>query len=218
MQEGTMNNKQTWNSLEISKLVISVLTPLLLFWLGYLVSDSTKQTERALKEIEQTKESQRNNQLAIQSLAKRIYERRSRAELLASSLKRNVSLDEIQKRKEQYDEAYFSWNRDHQANLLLVRGVLGEKQYSDFEAMIEFHLVGKVFFPLDSCLTKAYDHRLVTKNSAKEILSNCNASVLLQQALDCGYALTDELYKLTEQMGRQQRDRASSIVSQRCPA
>jgi len=154
-----------------------------------------------IKEIEQTKEEQRNNQLAVQNLAKRIYERRSRAELLASSLKRDVSEDEIIKRKSQYDEAYFKWNRDHQANLLLVRTVLGEKQYSDFEAMIEFHLVGKVFAPLDSCLTKAYDKRIKTGGGAKEILSSCNSKTLLQQALDCGYALTDELFKLTEKEG-----------------
>jgi len=212
-----MSNEKVWNSLEISKIIIAVLTPLLLFWLGYLVSDSTKQTERALKEIEQTKEEQRNNQLAVQNLAKRIYERRSRAELLASSLKRDVSEDEIIKRKSQYDEAYFKWNRDHQANLLLVRTVLGEKQYSDFEAMIEFHLVGKVFAPLDSCLTKAYDKRIKTGGGAKEILSSCNSKTLLQQALDCGYALTDELFKLTEKEGGNQRHEASSIVSQRCP-
>jgi hypothetical protein len=212
-----MESKKTWNSLEITKLVVSILTPLLLFWIGYLVSDATRQSERALKEIEQTKELRRNNQLAVQNLAKRIYERRSRAELLASSLKRNVSLDEIKKRKSQYDEAYFAWNRDHQANLLLVRSVLGEKQYSDFESMIEFYLVGKIFAPLDNCLTKAYDFRVLNGGSGKEILSSCKASELIQQALDCGYALTDELYKLTEQKGEGQRDKATSIVLQRCP-
>ncbi len=212
-----MSNKNAWNSLEVAKLAISVLTPLLLFWLGYLVSDSTKQTERALKEIEEIREVQKNNQLAVQNLAKRIYERRSRAELLASSIKRNVSKDEIIKRKEQYDEAYFQWNRDHQANLLLVRSVLGEKRYSDFESMIEFLLVGKVFAPLDACLTKAYDYRITQEKSGEAILMECSVSTLLQQALDCGYALTDELFKLTEQNGRIERVEASSIVAQRCP-
>lgn len=212
-----MSDEKIWNSLDVTKLIVSVLTPLLLFWLGYLVSDATKQTDRTLKEIEQIREDQRNNQLAVQNLAKRIYERRSRAELLASSINRNVSLDEIIKRKSQYDEAYFQWNKDHQANLLLVRSVLGEKQYSDFESMIEFHLVGKIFAPLDGCLTRAYDHRLKNDSSGKEILSSCKVSMLLQQALDCGYALTDELFKLTEQSEERQRIRASSIVTQRCP-
>lgn len=194
-----------------------MLTPILLFWLGFLVTDSTRQNERALKEIEQLKEIQRTNQLAVQNLAKSIYERRSRAELLASSLVRNVSIDEITARKFLYDEAYFNWNKDHQANLLLVRSVLGEKQYSDFEALIEFHLVRKIFSPLDSCLTQAYDHRLTTDDTGKGVVAECGASRLLRQALDCGYALTDELYKLTEQVSDAQRDLSSSIVLQRCP-
>lgn len=212
-----MSVENKWNSLEVVKLFISVLTPLLLFWLGILVSNSAKQTERAFKEIEQAKEIQRVNQLAVQNLAKSIYERRARAELLASSLKRNISIEEIKIRKAQYDEAYFFWNKDHQANLLLVRGVLGEKQYSDFESLIEFHMVGKIFSPLDTCLTKAYDNRLANQQSSSTILSECKVSNLLQQALDCGYALTDELFKLTEKNEDVQRIQATSIVSQRCP-
>ncbi len=212
-----MSTDSQWTSLEVTRLLVSVLTPLLLFWLGMLVSESAQRTERALKEIERTREVQRVNQLAVQNLAKRIYERRSRAELLSSSLKRNVALEEIKQRKAQYDEAYFAWNRDHQANLLLVRTVLGEEEYSDFESLIEFHLVGNIFFPLDVCLTQAHDYRLTTGESGKDILSGCDSSGLLQQALDCGYALTDELFKLTEHSGDRQRRTATSIVAQRCP-
>lgn len=213
-----MSNLKVWNSLEVVKLLVSVLTPILLLWLGMLISDSTQKAEQAIRESEKLSEIQRINELAVQNLSKRIYERRSRAELLASSIKRNVSLKEIVERKTKYDEAYFQWNKDHQANLLLVRSVLGEQQYSDFESMIEFHLVGNIFKPLDNCLTKAYDYRLTTKISGKEILSTCNASDLLQQALDCGYALTDELFKLTNEKGSIQRAQSSSIVMQMCPS
>ena len=211
-----MNVEKVWNSLEVTKLFVSVLTPVLLLWLGMLVSNSAQRTEQAIKEVEQEKETQRINQLAVQSLAKSIYARRSRAELLVSSLKRNVSLEEAVERKTKYDEAYFQWNKDHQANLLLVRSVLEEEEYSDFESMIEFHLVGKVFGPLDNCLTKAYDHRVKTGKSGREILSTCNAAELLQQALDCGYALTDELFKLTSKNGQTQRGQSSSLVGGAC--
>jgi len=212
-----MSDRKVWNSLEVTKLLVSVLTPILLLWLGVLVTNSTQRTEQVIKETEQAKETQRVNQLVVQNLAKRIYERRSRAELLASSLKRNVSLEETIERKTKYDEAYFQWNKDHQANLLLVRSVLKEEEYSDFESLIEFHLVGKVFGPLDNCLTKAYDHRVKTGKSGKEMLSACGATALLQQALDCGYALTDELFKLTTENGHTQRNQSSSIVQQGCP-
>ncbi|AZZ98793.1 hypothetical protein [Pseudoalteromonas sp. R3] len=213
-----MNERKVWTSLEIVKLVVSVLTPLLLLWLGMIVNVSIQETEHAIRKAEEAREIQRINQLAIQSLAKRVYERRSRAELLASSLKRNVSLEETIERKTNYDDAYFQWNKDHQANLLLVRSVLGSQQYSEFESMIEFYLVRKIFSPLDRCLTKAYDYRMTTGNSGKGILLDCNANELLQQALDCGYALTDELFKLTERNGSNQRAVSSNVIKQRCSA
>lgn len=53
--------------------------------------------------------------------------------MLAASLRRNVSLPEIVERKKLYDDAYFKWNTNHQANLLMIRQLRDEKVYSDFE-------------------------------------------------------------------------------------
>ena len=47
-QEKCMSGEKVWNSLDVTKLIVSVLTPSLLFWLGYLVSDATKQTDRKI--------------------------------------------------------------------------------------------------------------------------------------------------------------------------
>ncbi len=212
-----MSNNSKWNTLEVAKLGVAILTPVLLFWLGVIVSNSAQETERAFTALEKEKEQIRINQLAIQNFSKAIYERRARAELLASSIKRNVSIEEIKYRKTLYDEAFFNWNANHQSNLLLVRKVLGDKEYSEFESMIEFHLVTKIFTPLDSCLTKAYDFRVKEGKNGKAIYANCKGSTLLQQALDCGYALTDELYKLTYKQSDGERESAASIVLQRCP-
>lgn len=212
-----MSNSSKWNSLEVAKLGVAILTPALLFWLGVMVSNSAQETERTFKALEKEKEQIHINQLAIQNFSKSIYERRARAELLASSIKRNVSIEEIKYRKKLYDEAYFNWNANHQSNLLLVRKVLGDKEYSEFESMIEFHLVTKIFAPLDSCLTKAYDFRIKENKSGKATYGDCNGSDLLQQALDCGYALTDELYKLTYKQQDGERESAVSIVRQMCP-
>lgn len=212
-----MSNNNKWNSLEVAKLSVAILTPILLFWLGVMVSNSVQETERAFKALEKEKEQIRINQLAIQNFSKAIYERRARAELLASSIKRNVSIEEIKYRKKLYDEAYFHWNSNHQSNLLLVRKVLGDKEYSEFESLIEFHLVTNIFTPLDSCLTKAYDYRIKENKSGKGVYAECKGSDFLQQALDCGYALTDELYKLTYKKHNIERESAASIVRQRCP-
>jgi len=201
-----MSNSSKWNSLEVAKLGIATLTPVLLLWLGVMVSNSAQEMEQI-----------RINQLAIQNFSKAIYARRARAALLASSIKRNILMDEIKYRKTLYDEAYFNWNANHQSNLLLVRKVLGNKEYTEFELMIEFHLVSKIFTPLDSCLTKAYDFRVKEGKSGKATYTSCNGPALLQQALDCGYALTDELYKLTYKQHDGDLELATSIVRQRCP-
>jgi len=75
------------------KLGVAVLTPVLLFWLGVVMSTSAHERDLVFKAVE--KEQVRINQLVIQNFSKAIYERRARAELLSSSIKRNVSLEEI---------------------------------------------------------------------------------------------------------------------------
>ncbi len=51
-----MRKESDWSSINIVKLCISILTPLLLFWLGVIVSESAQQTERSLKALEQERE------------------------------------------------------------------------------------------------------------------------------------------------------------------
>lgn len=140
-----MSDQKIWNSLEVVKLLVSVLTPVLLLWLGMLISNSTQRTEQAIRESdriraqeiresdqvraqairkaeqvrtlairesERVRDTRRINQLAVQNLSKRIYERRSRAELLASSLKRNISLEETIARKKNMTKHIFNGTRN----------------------------------------------------------------------------------------------------------
>lgn len=213
--------KTPWNSLEIAKLAVGLLTPLLLFWIGYVASDSLRTTEDSRKQLEAQRQLAETRRAAIQTLSRFIYERRVRAELLASALRRNAakpvaaSVDELVKRKQLYDEAYVAWNANHQANLFLVRQVLGAKDYSDFESVVEFRLVKRVFAPLDACLTRAYD-RAIRGGDPRPELETCRTPELLQRALDCGYAITDELFKLAGAGG--DAGQARSIVNERCPA
>lgn len=151
---------------------------------------------------------------AVQSFSLYVYERRARAEMLASSFRRNAPLDEVKVRKRLYDDAYVNWNSHHQSNLFLIRDVLESDQYTLFESSVEFVLVGRVFRPLDACLTKAYDARL-RNGDAQAIMEDCEGRRLLQEALDCGYAITDELYKLSG--GVTDQSQAAAEISARCP-
>lgn len=212
-----MNNKTKtpWTSLEITKVVLGAITPLAIFVLGLAVTQSTRSSDDALRQAETNRIRAEQRQNAVQSLSRFIYERRARSEMLASALRRNVSLDEIVERKKLYDDAYVRWNTNHQANLLLVRQLLGEKQYSDFEALLEFQLVGNIFAPLDQCLTAAYDRRLGGVPGGA-LLEQCSARQLIQRALDCGYALTDELFKLSDTDTETSRVVASQVIADRC--
>lgn len=226
------NNKSPWNSLEVAKLLVAFLTPLLLALIAYLVNQSFRTAEETRKQQEVDRQLSETRRMAIQNLSRFIYERRIRAELLASALRRNAekpvpaSMEELIKRKSSYDEAYANWGANHQANLLLVRQVLGANEYSEFERLLEFRLVRGIFAPLDACLTRGYD-RAIRGGDPNSELKNCHVRDLLQRALDCGYAITDILFKLAS-AGKDQQiadkpvsvliqpaDRA--IVNERCP-
>ncbi len=224
-------SKSPWNSLEVAKLLTSLLVPLALVVIGYLInsgfrsadvarSEAIRQSEKLQKELEGARQTALTRQAAVGNFSRFIYERRVRSELLHSALRRhadaptNDSKIELIERKRLYDEAYVNWNASHQENLLLVRQILGATSYSNFESMVEFRLVAKTFSPIDSCLTKAYDIAIRGKDP-RPSLTECRASELIQRALDCGYAITDELFKLSGPNAKPEE--AKSIVERRCP-
>ena len=223
--------KSPWNSLEVAKLAVGLLMPLALVAIGYVINsgfrsadearaEASRQAEKSQKELEDARQLAQTRQAAVGNFSRFIYERRVRSELLHSALRRHGdfptedSKKEVIERKRLYDEAYVSWNANHQSNLLLVRQVLGATSYSNFENMVEFRLVARTFAPIDSCLTKGYDLAIRAKDP-RSTLQECRARELIQRALDCGYAITDELFKLSGPGGRPQE--AESIVDARCP-
>ncbi len=213
-------SKSPWNSLEVAKLIVGLLMPLALAVIGYYVNNAFRLADEAKKELEETKQLAQTRQAAVGNFSRFIYERRTRSELLHSSLRRHAnaptadSRKELIERKRLYDEAYVNWNANHQANLLLVRQILGSTSYSDFEGMVEFRLVAKTFSPIDGCLTQAYD-LAIRGSDPRPTLKECHATELIQRALDCGYAITDELFKLSGPAGKAKE--SASIVDARCP-
>jgi len=223
--------KGTWTSLEISKLLVSLLTPIVVVGLGFIVTQmfrdaddardkAARQIQNTQKQLEEAKQQSQTRQTAVGNFSRAIYERRTRSELMLSALKRNAenptdeSKKELLERKRLYDEAYFNWNVGAQANLLLVRQILGADHYTAFENIVEVRLVNQTFSPLDNCITRAYDLAIRGKDS-RPTLEECQAKRLLQRVLDCGYAITDELFKLSSPSG-QTKD-AIGIVDNRCP-
>jgi len=216
-----MHRKSVWNSLEITKLVVSLLTPLLLFWIGFMTNKGIREVESDKISEQKRVENVRSRQQAVQSFSKYIYERRARAELLSSSLRRHAksplaeSYNELILRKKLYDEAYYNWNANSQANLFLIRQILQDDRYTIIEDIVEKDLILNILRPLDACLTDAYDNA-IRNGDPVVILDNCNSKVLLANALDCGYAITDELYKLTAEDSVYDISNAKEIIERQC--
>ena len=121
---------------------------------------------------------------------------------------------ELTERKTLYDETYHYWNMNHQANLLLVRKILDSSSYSEFEAIVDQRLVLQIFKPLDACLTNAYD-AAIRDRDPEPILKQCDAKELIQRALDCGYAISDGLFRISVNADR--RGSVNFSVDFRCP-
>lgn len=133
---------------------------------------------------------------SIESLVHLIYERRTRAGMVASSLRRGADLDEVKFRKRAYDEAYVAWNKNVMQNIFAIREVTGEHMISSLEGQFENNLVAALA-DIDRCITKAYDARIGAQDP-KPILDQCRMSDLHKFALDCGATFTNELYKLSK--------------------
>jgi hypothetical protein len=137
-------------------------------------------------------QTQRQSVNAISSI---FYERRIRAGLVMSSIRRNAELDELRQRKRGYDDSFVDWNKTIRQNLFAIREVLGHLDISTFEEDFQV-LIVKPLSLMDACLTKAYDLKMAGQD-AKPEMDACRWSELYQLSLDCGAAYTNELYKMT---------------------
>lgn len=191
-----------WHFLEHSRAIHSILTPLAICVIGLIINSQWRYADEARVALEKRQNILNVRQSTVESLSRFIYERRARSELLASALMRNArypipeSMKEVVERKQQYDDAYVNWNENYQANLLQVRQILGDARYEDFKDQFEGRLVEHIFTPLDTCLTDGYDLAIRNQNPKKE-LDICGTTKYLNEALDCGHVITDQLFLLS---------------------
>jgi hypothetical protein len=133
---------------------------------------------------------------SIEALVHLIYERRTRAGMVASALRRGADIEEIRYRKRAYDETYVEWNKNVMQNIFAIREITGEYMISVLEKSYEDGLVAAMS-DVDRCLTKAYDVRIANGDPTVE-LDKCHMAGNHQFVLDCGATFTNELYKMTK--------------------
>ena len=161
----------------LTAIVNGIVTASVGAWLGHTYADF--QTRR----------------VSVQGIADLTYERRTRAGLVMSSLRRGAELDELRQRKRAYDDVFVDWNSRIQSNLLQIRDVLGAKEATGFETLIQGALV-PAFAEIDACLTRAYDVRIAGQDPVP-IVEGCQFQTLHQFTLDCAKTLTDELFRVS---------------------
>lgn len=132
---------------------------------------------------------------SVQGIADLIYERRARAGMVVSALRRGAEIDEIRYRKRAYDEVFVEWNKRIQQNIFQIRDLVGAREETEAEKDFQ-ELIVRPLSHIDTCLTKGYDLRLASQDPLK-VLDDCEFQVLHQMVLDCAAAFTNELYKLT---------------------
>jgi hypothetical protein len=145
--------------------------------------------------LAQTYSAYQSRRQAIETIAHLVYERRTRAGMVASAIRRNADIEEVRHRKQAYDEAYVDWNKNVMLNLFAIREAAGDLKFSALEPLFEDHLIAAMA-DVDRCITKAYDAR-IANGDAKALLDGCGMAKLHQYVLDCGATFTNELYKLT---------------------
>ncbi len=132
---------------------------------------------------------------SVQGLSDLVYERRARAGLVVSSLRRGADLEELRHRKRAYDDVFVEWNKRIQTNLLQIRDLMGTRDATGFEILMQEALV-PALTEMDGCLTKGYDLRIAGQDPMP-LIEACKFPALHQFALDCAKALTDEMFRMT---------------------
>jgi len=171
--------------------------------------------------------STRNNAIAaVSDLSDLVNERRERAVLVISSIRRGAPETEIDARKLAYDEAYIRWNAKVPGDLLRVRAGLGLSYRSSYERYIDglanFNILlygtdpdkllhGQqipnnpgLFSIMDACLTKAFDayrgESFEDSSAAMRIVSDCKFYRVYSQSISCFSTIAQSLYSAVNGM------------------
>lgn len=147
--------------------------------------------------LAQTYSQHQSRRHSIETISNLLYARRTRAGMVASSIRRDAAIEEVRERKRAYDDAYVAWNTEVRRNLFVIRDVMGDGKggQASIEQDFEDSLVATLA-DVDRCITTAYDARVANADGVA-ILSACDMSRLHQFVLDCGSTFINELDKLT---------------------
>ena len=99
-----------------------------------------------------------------------VYERLTRAEMVAESLRRSGNKSDTRRLKVVYDEAYVNWNQNLRMNMFALRDIVTGNE-GDTYADLEINFGKSIVDPLrkiDNCITRGYDSYIASGNTVFE--------------------------------------------------
>jgi hypothetical protein len=163
---------------------------LLTWWLGVVLTDRITQARTAAREREErARVTSEARVMAVQSFSAQLEERRVRAELLLSALRRDLDLPELIPRRAAYVQAYVEWEKHRQSNLLTVRRVTDASEQSPYEGPLS--KLGELQRLVDEQLTAAYDRRLQRRDAG----DLARADSALKASAQCGHEIVYALHQ-----------------------
>lgn len=190
-----------WNSLEILKLVVGLAIAGGVAGSGFLVTRHFRQQD-AIKE----------RRVAAQEFSKAIFARITRSVMLYKSLQRqsaslHPSYEEVERRKRDYDDAFFHFHTNVGGYIVTLRTISvsatpgGDyKTPSLLENYLQHSLVESMFDPIHECLASSYIDFLQEKGSAMPKLEACEMNAQLNRAIQCSRAMTEQVHLLVDSL------------------
>ncbi|HEX8212140.1 MAG TPA: hypothetical protein VF584_18330 [Longimicrobium sp.] len=180
-----------WWARVLNHQLTAVVVGFLLTWcLGVLLTDRITQARTEVREREErARVTSEARLMAVQSFSAQLEERRVRAELLLSALRRNLDLPELMARRAAYVQAYVEWEKHRQSNLLTVRRVTDASEQSPYE--VPLSKLGDLQRLVDEQLTAAYDRRLQRRDAG----DLARADSALKASARCGHEIVYALHQ-----------------------
>jgi hypothetical protein len=184
---------------------------------------------------------QNNAISAVSDIAELTNERRERAALVVSSIRRSAPKEETDARKTAYDEAYVRWNSKVPGDLLRIRASLNltyESYFLDYVdgltdagKLAHSHAsqrdrVAVASIPgflalMDACLTRAYDTYRSTNYkdnaAAYDITQQCQFMPLYNDLVSCFTDVSRALYDAVgDKLGTREKVQADTVIAASC--
>jgi len=203
--------------------------PVVTMVLGFILTGvlGTAITQHFLDQREQEKlraQAAVDRKQAIQQFSKLNEERNVRTEIMLRALRNDSNGDEIENAKREYEKAYVTWSVERPGMLLLFRDLLSSENYQLVETGFQENLVGKVFSPIQLCLSTALGHG-DDRAEVKGTLEACRIDELVEFSRTCSQALAAAVSDLAgthsdwisrEGMAELQK-KARDSIGKKCP-